>query len=108
MDKNFDLADFNKKFVADKEKRQKESKIKLQEKIDGLNRDANTKKIRLYNLSVSELMIGVKNTWFGILDDLLIMKFNNIATKNDRLFYIGLTIIIVATILHICDFFLED
>lgn len=103
----FDLAKFNKEFTIQKEKKQRESKIKSQEKINKLNKDANIEIEPLYSLSISELLFGVKNTWFDILDDILAMKFNNIITKNNRLFYIGLTVIIVAIILYIYDFFLE-
>lgn len=107
--KKFDLANFNKEFVFKKEKTQSQSKIKSEEKIKKLNKEANIIVKPLYKLSVSEIMFGVKNTWFDILDDILAQKFDNqLFVKNNRLFYIGLTIIIIVVILYIYNIFVEE
>jgi hypothetical protein len=105
----FNLDKFNKEFVFKKEQSQIQSKIKSQEKLDRLTSAANIEKKSLYNLSIAELLIGIKNTWFGILDDLLAQKFEiKTITKDNRLFFIGLTVILIATILYIYNFFIED
>ncbi len=109
LSKKFDLDKFNKEFVFKKEKAVVENRIKSQEKIDLLTKEANKPMKSLYNLSVAELIIGVKDTWFGILDDLLGKKIEmKTLTKENRLFFIGLTIIMVATILYLYNFFLDD
>ncbi len=58
-----------------------------------------------YKLNLLEIAIELKNTWFGILDDLLGGNMSlNIILKENRLFYIGLTILIIAIILYIYDY----
>lgn len=58
-----------------------------------------------YKLNLLEIAIELKNTWFGILDDLLAGNMSlNIILKDNRLFYIGLTILIIAIILYIYDY----
>jgi hypothetical protein len=104
-----DLAEFNKEFVFKKEQAEIQNRIKSQEKIDRLTAAANKEIKSLYNLSIAELVIGVKDTWFGILDDLLAQKIEiRTLTKQNRLFFIGLTIIFIATILYLYNFFLDD
>jgi hypothetical protein len=107
--KNFDLDKFNKEFVFKKERADIENKIKSQEKINRLTEAANIKEKSLYNLSVGELVIGIKDTWFGILDDLLAKRLEmQILTQNNRLFFIGLTVVIIVTIIYLYNFFLEE
>ncbi len=58
-----------------------------------------------YKLNLLEMAIELKNTWFGILDDLLAGNMSlSIILKDNRLFYIGLTILIIAIILYIYDY----
>jgi hypothetical protein len=68
--------------------------------------DINIKKLikPLNKLSFSEILVQMKDTWFGILDDILTGNISiNIIMKDTRLFYIGLTIIILAFIFYIYD-----
>jgi hypothetical protein len=87
------------------------NKIQSKEKLEKLleHYDDNTvAETPLYQKSIMELFIGLKNTWFDILDDILAGDFStNMITKNDRLFYIGLTIVIVALLLYIYNYFTE-
>jgi hypothetical protein len=107
--RKMDLAEFNKEFVFKKEQAEIQNRIKSQEKIDRLTAAANKEIKSLYSLSVAELVIGVKDTWFGILDDLLAQKIEmRTLTKENRLFFMGLTIIFIATILYLYNFFLDE
>jgi hypothetical protein len=107
--KKFDLTNFNREFVFKKEQAGIQNRIKSQEKIDELTKNANKKTKSLYNLSIAEIMIGIKNTWFDILDDLLAFNINiKIMTKDNRLFFIGLTIIIMTIFIYLYNFFLDD
>jgi hypothetical protein len=109
ISKNFDLKKFNNEFVFKKEQSQIQNRIKSKEKIDRLTQMANIQKKSLYNFSIAEITIGIKDTWFGILDDILSQKFEiKTLTKNDRLFFIGLTIIFISAILYIYNFFLDE
>ena len=58
-----------------------------------------------YKLNLLEMAIELKNTWFGILDDILTGNFTlDIILKDNRLFYVGFTILIIAIILYIYDY----
>jgi hypothetical protein len=106
---DFDLQKFNREFVFKKEKAAIENQINSQEKIEKLTQAANTEIKSLYDYSVSELAIGIKDSWFGILDDLLAQKIESkTLTKNNRLFFIGLTIIFICVILYLYNFFIEE
>jgi len=73
--------------------------------------DDETKKINnkpFYQLSILEITIELKNTIFGIMDDLLLGNFNmNILFKDNRMFYVGLTILIISIILYIYDYAID-
>ena len=69
----------------------------------------NRKFIPFYQLNLVEILIGLKNTWFGILDDILEGNIKlNILSKKNRLFYVGLTILIIAIILYIYDYMIKN
>lgn len=56
------------------------------------------------DLSVGEILIGIKNSWFDLIDDLLQRRFTmSTFTKNNRLFYIGVTIVIFIIIIYLYD-----
>lgn len=101
---NFSEADFNKKFEEDKELTKQLSKERERERLERLNIEKNQKTIA--ELSVVEILIGIKDTWFELIDDLLQGKFNTATfTKNNRLFYMGITIVLVVLVLYIYYFF---
>ena len=107
--KKFNLAKFNKEFVFKKEEAKIQNRIKSQEKINRLTELVNIEQKTLYSYSVSEIIIGIKDTWFGILDDILAWKIElKTITKRNRLFFIGLTFITICAVLYSYNFFLED
>src|SRR6186713_2624865 len=58
--------------------------------------------IKPYQQSFSKILIGIKDTWFGLMDDLIQRKFYiETFTKNNRLFYIGLTIVIIIIVIFL-------
>lgn len=58
----------------------------------------------IYELNSFEIIIGIKNTWFGLLDDILDKKFDlDIITKSNRMFFIGITLIVVVFLLYIIE-----
>ncbi len=106
-DKKFDLASFNRGF--DKYAEQERERIKKLEieRIKLLN--VGPKEKEIYQLNIYEILVGVKNSWFGVLDDLLEQRFSwTILTKNNRMFFIGLTFIIITILLYIYSALTED
>ncbi len=62
-----------------------------------------------YKMNILEILIEMKNTWFQILDELLAGNFSmSILIKNNRMFYVGLTILIFAIILFIYDYAIDS
>ena len=102
----FDVKEFNKVY-NDYISKKKESILEQEERrLDRLN---NMKEyIPLHQLSVGQHLINTKDTWFDILDDLLQFRFNiRTFNKQNRLFYIGLTLLIIATCTYIYKIMLE-
>jgi hypothetical protein len=101
-----DDAEFNAKFNAEFEKQKadnnKKNKDNELKRLNSLNQEVDTRTI--WDLKFNEMLIGVKDTWFEILDDILIGNISsNIFIKKNRLFFIGLTIIVIVIILYIYD-----
>ncbi len=62
-----------------------------------------------YKMNILEILIEMKNTWFQILDELIAGNFSmSILVKNNRMFYVGLTILIFAIILFIYDYAIDS
>jgi hypothetical protein len=91
-----DMDKFNRDYGQYVEKRSNKMKRDLQLKLDHLNQPKKDKLI--YELSIGEIFINIKDSMFGILDDLLKFNINNILTKNNRLFYLGLILIIIGVL----------
>jgi len=70
--------------------------------IQKLNQEEKKEKPQIIDLTVGEILINLKDTWFEILDDILSRKMTlSVFTKGNRLFYIGITIFIFAIILYL-------
>jgi hypothetical protein len=99
-DGKFDVQKFNKAFEQNKEQSLEKMKKIDDIKLNELNNMI--KYVPIYNKSSYEILVGIKDTWFDILDELLEFNFSmSIFTKNDRLFYIGLTIIIIVMMVYL-------
>ena len=102
----FDINKFNKVFDETKEETKKYIKVNEETRLHALNQDIIDKP--LYSITISDIFIGIKNTWFYILDDLLQQKFTlNTFSKDNRLFYIGITLIFLGIIIYFFNFFNE-
>jgi hypothetical protein len=102
----FNINDFNKAYNIIKENKKKRIQENDINYLNKLNEENNKPKIPLYNLSILDILINIKNTINDILNDFIIdlfhLRFNiNIFLKDDRLFYIGLIIIIICIILYV-------
>jgi len=104
---NFNEADFNQKFEESKELTKLLSKEKERQRLQDLNTEELRKSI--VELSTIEILIGIKDTWFELIDDLLQGKFNmETFTKDNRLFYIGVTIILIVILYFLFSIFNDD
>lgn len=95
---------FNRDFNQYRERRKEEMKRKLDQKLAKLNEPI--KETPIYNKPIGDILVSTKDAFFGILDDLMKLNFgSDIFTKNNRLFHIGLVILIMGTILLIIRYF---
>lgn len=101
--KNFNLKQFNLDFEEDLKKRNAERYKREDTTLKQLN--TTIEQSHIINMSVGEILVGIKDTWFGIMDDILMLKFNiRTFTKDDRLFFIGLTIVIIVILTYIIHY----
>lgn len=103
----FDIGKFNDAFDQQKADQKEATKNNDEYKLRLLNSDVAPKS--LYESTVSDILYGVKNTWFFLLDDLLQQKFTIYTfTRDNRLFFIGITLIVIALIVYLYNYFSED
>jgi hypothetical protein len=105
--KYFDQVLFNKKFEGYIEEKNKERLLKQKVKAQDLDNVENIV-VKPYQLPLNKILINTKNTWFDIYDNIttgtsILGDYNDTNGKNElnnKLFYIGITLIFV-TILYI-------
>jgi hypothetical protein len=101
MSQAFDLAGFNKAFDEQKDQTKKLEVELIKNKLDIMN-EKNKNKKRLYDMSILDIMIGIKDTWFNLIDDLLNKNISmHTFTKDNNLFYLGITILIITLVIYI-------
>lgn len=95
----FNLKQFNADFEEDLKKKNEDRAKKEEVELDKLNAVIVAKPV--IEMNIAELLIGIKDTWFGLMDDLLLLKFNiDTFTKNNRLFFIGITIVLIVIFMY--------
>lgn len=105
--RKFDLAKFNIEFDRNKEIAKENQRISDLNKLNALSQE--TVHVSLYDLPLADIIINIKNTWFNLLDDLLDQKFEiETFTKDNRLFYIGITILFFTIILYLYTMIISD
>lgn len=103
----FDLGQFNIAFDRNKEIAKESQKINDLNKLNALSQE--TVHQSLYDLSLFQIIINTKNAWFNLLDDLLDQNFElETFTKENRLFYIGLTLLLFTIILYLYEIIMTD
>lgn len=96
----FNLGRFNKEFDRNIELSKQNQKIADTAKLSKLAETND--KTSLHKLPIQQILINTKNSWFDLLDDILARKFIlSTLTKNNRLFYIGLTLLFITVIMYL-------
>lgn len=102
----FDIQKFNKDFEDRIQQTKETDKILEGRSLEQLNKQVIEKKP--YELSIAEIFVAIKDSWFGLLDDLLQQQFYvETFTKQNRLFYIGLTIVIIVIMFYLYDIIID-
>lgn len=110
--RNFDINKFNKIFDEEKEAEKELIKQNSESRLAVLNNQDNKQTSKeLYDMTILDVLSGLKTTWFGIADDLLYGNIENISFdifyKETRLTYIGLTVIIFVTLIYLLNAVIE-
>jgi len=87
---------FNDIFAKELERQKQEQKKVEEQKL----KDLDTKyKKTISDMTIYDILKGLKNTWLGIFNELIHMNISlDMLTKENRFFFIGLTIVILALI----------
>jgi len=103
----FNLAVFNKAFEEATNQRLENNRILEEQILEELNKEK--KDYNPFNKTVGNNIFSLKDIIFEILDDLLQFKFNlDIITKERRLFYLGLLLILIVIIVSLINQFKND
>ena len=93
----FDLQDFNKEFI-----KMQQNNIKQNINNNKINKKEN--KEYIYQLNMAEILNNTKDAIFAIIYDILTLNFKDIFTKDNRLFYLGLFLLIFSFIIYLLSF----
>lgn len=98
---------FNQKFEEEQAQRNLLMEKNMQNKLNELN-NANDK-IPLHKLPIGDILINTKDSLFELLDDLLQFKCDQETfTKDNRLFYIGIFLIMNVIFIFLYNAFFEE
>jgi hypothetical protein len=102
--KLYDPVEFNQAFDAMLKQQQEEGKKKEADDIANLNVKFREK--RVHELTIGELLVNMKDAMFDTIDDMLGFDFSvETFTKNNRLFYLGLFVVLFAIISYVVQYF---
>jgi hypothetical protein len=62
----------------------------------------------LSSLTLKDIINGIKITWIEIFNDIQMRNFDNFFFKKNRIFYIGITFILIGILLYIADEIFDD
>lgn len=105
---NFDLEKFNKGFENIQSEKKKKERLAQDEYLNSLKKVEVSKKIT--DLNISEILTNTKNEVLDLTYDLISFDYDsfddfiNLFTKNNRLFYIGLFMLLISCILYIISY----
>ena len=104
---DFDIVQFNKQFEDVQKKFAEVAKEKEDQRLKLLYKEDKPKTID--QLTVAEILINMKDSIFGTLDDLLRYRFTTTTfTIKNRLFYLGLFILLSVITIYILKNVLEE
>ena len=104
---DFDINKFNRFYEQYREKRKREKRKKMIRRLSEL--EVPKEKIPIYKESVGNMLVNFKDAIFNTLDDALQKKFTLVTiTKNNRLFYWGMLLIIIALVMYLYSIFADQ
>lgn len=106
---NFSVDKFNDYFDKFKENINIKRNIQDTKKLEILNNDSKIQHVPLYEQSLREILFKLKITWFDIFDEMNTHGiFLSILTKNNRLFYLGISLILFSLLFYMLHSLFEN
>ncbi len=103
---DFDINKFNRFYEQYRIKRDRDMRRYMVDKLDKLDVKANIP--MPHQETTGSILIKMKDALFNILDDILQHRYTvNTFTKNNRLFYIGIMVLIIALIVFVYYIFIH-
>lgn len=102
----FEVDRFNRDFEQYAERRRQVMDKTLNDKLEALNQPDPEPPV--YEQPVGQILVDTKDGLFNLLDDLLQFKFSlDTFTKDNRLFFIGLTLVFIALFVLVYSMFVD-
>ena len=104
----FDINEFNKNFEKIQQDKKKEKELENEKYIKSLESEVEDKKIM--DLNIIEIFTNTKNEILDLIYEIIsfnystLQEFINLFTKNNRLFYVGLFLLLLSGVLYIISF----
>jgi len=106
--KKIDLVRYNNEFEKNKNLEYIKHKEKEANLLQKLSYETEDKKI-MNDLTIKTLLENTKKTWFDIMDDIIDGNYSlKIFIDNDRMFYVGITLVCIVIVIYICITLIED
>jgi hypothetical protein len=101
---SLDIDHYNRVFTQYSDIRKEDMKKELEKKLEDLNKPPPVTLI--YDLPIGQIVINTKDAMFDILDDIINLRFTyDTVLKNDRLFYLGIVLIMIGCLLFLYAIF---
>ena len=104
------LQKFNSKFEEDQQQRKMEIVRMEKEKLRRMNKKLKVKNI--HDLTLGEILVNTKNAYLDIIIELLSFDYKDgistIFTKENRIFYIGVSLLILSFFIYILSFIFDS
>jgi len=105
----FDINNFNMKFEKLQEEKKKKKELESEEYLKKLESNGEQDK-KIMDLNILEIFINTKNEILDLVYEIIsfdyetLQDFIKLFTKNNRLFYVGLFLLLVSAVLYIISF----
>lgn len=105
----YDPKKFNAEFEKLIKKANNDKQNRNKETLQKLNKDGSSKIVptTLLDISLGNHLINLKDVWFNIGKDIMTFKFDSIFTKDNRTFYVGLTLLFFVVLVYILNIILD-
>ena len=106
---NFDLAQFNNRFEQMQNDKKEQENLKKNQYLNSLE-EVEVKQKKIHELTIKEILVITKNEVLDLTYEIISFdydgfdEFFGLFTKNNRLFYVGIFLLLVSLVLYLISF----